>query len=319
VTARGADPFPGFERAVPAGGYAWWYVDALSDDGRHGLTVIAFIGNVFSPWYARARRRGDAEAADHCALNVALYGAGRKRWALTERGRDALERDRTHLRLGPSLLWWTGDALVIEVEEITVPLPSRIRGRITVRPAALTEHGVALDAAGRHRWWPVAPLARVEVAMRAPRLAWSGDGYLDCNAGDEPLERGFRAWSWSRGTLDGGAVILYDAERRDGSREPLGLRADRRGRLQPFEPPPPVRLAATPVWRFPRETRSEDPAHARVGRTLEDTPFYARSVLHTRLLGSEVRAVHESLSLERFDRAWVQALLPFRLPRRAAR
>ena len=65
---------PRFDRPVPPGGYVWWYVDALSDDGRHGLTLIAFIGSVFSPYYAwRAARRGDP--LDHCALNVALYGA----------------------------------------------------------------------------------------------------------------------------------------------------------------------------------------------------------------------------------------------------
>ena len=42
---------------VRPGGYAWWYVDALSDDGQHGLTIIAFIGSVFSPYYAWARAR----------------------------------------------------------------------------------------------------------------------------------------------------------------------------------------------------------------------------------------------------------------------
>ena len=50
-------------RPVPHGGYAWWYVDALSDDGRHGLTIIAFVGSVFSPYYAlraAARRRRPA-------------------------------------------------------------------------------------------------------------------------------------------------------------------------------------------------------------------------------------------------------------------
>ena len=49
-----------FDAPVPHGGYAWWYVDALSDDGRHGITIIAFIGSVFSPYYAwapPARRR----------------------------------------------------------------------------------------------------------------------------------------------------------------------------------------------------------------------------------------------------------------------
>ena len=64
-----------------AGGYAWWYVDALSDDGQHGLTLIAFIGSVFSPYYAWARRRGPADPQNHCALNVALYGPGGNRWA----------------------------------------------------------------------------------------------------------------------------------------------------------------------------------------------------------------------------------------------
>jgi carotenoid 1,2-hydratase len=46
----------------------------LSDDGRHGLTLIAFVGSVFSPYYAWARRRGEAPALNHCSINVALYG-----------------------------------------------------------------------------------------------------------------------------------------------------------------------------------------------------------------------------------------------------
>ena len=66
-----------------------------------------------------------------------------------------------------------------------------------------------------------------------------------------------------------------------------------------------------------RGTRADDPARTRVRRTLEDTPFYARSVLSQRLLGEDVTAVHESLSLDRFRTRWVQALLPFRMPRRA--
>ena len=32
---------PRFDRPVPSGGYAWWYIDALSEDGAHGLTLIA--------------------------------------------------------------------------------------------------------------------------------------------------------------------------------------------------------------------------------------------------------------------------------------
>ena len=51
-------PAPRFDRPVPPNGYLWWYLDALSDDGRHGFTIIAFVGSVFSPYYAAARRRG---------------------------------------------------------------------------------------------------------------------------------------------------------------------------------------------------------------------------------------------------------------------
>ena len=76
-TSRGAMPDGGFafDAAVAPGGYRWWYVDALSDDGQHGLTLIGFIGSVFSPYYAWARgASGLAEAENHVALNVALYG-----------------------------------------------------------------------------------------------------------------------------------------------------------------------------------------------------------------------------------------------------
>ena len=47
-TARGASLDAGsrFDIAIPKNGYAWWYVDALSDDGLHALTVIALIGSM---------------------------------------------------------------------------------------------------------------------------------------------------------------------------------------------------------------------------------------------------------------------------------
>ena len=50
--------------------------------------------------------------------------------------------------------------------------------------------------------------------------------------------------------------------------------------------------------------------------TLEDTPFYARSVVAGDLLGQPVTAMHESLSMDRFTMPVVQAMLPFRMPRR---
>ena len=115
---------PRFDLAVAPGGYAWWYLDAGSDDGRFGLTLIAFVGSVFSPFYASARRRGHVEAIDHCAINVALYGDA-SRWAMTERDRGAVSRTADAFAMGPSRLRWQDGALLIEVNEVTAPWPTR--------------------------------------------------------------------------------------------------------------------------------------------------------------------------------------------------
>jgi carotenoid 1,2-hydratase len=64
----------------------------MSDDGQHGMTLIAFVGSVFSPYYAWARRKGNADPENHCALNVAIYSKGASRWAMTERGAGSCHR-----------------------------------------------------------------------------------------------------------------------------------------------------------------------------------------------------------------------------------
>jgi carotenoid 1,2-hydratase len=45
------------------------------------------------------------------------------------------------------------------------------------------------------------------------------------------------------------------------------------------------------------------------------TPFCARSVLDTKICGERLKALHESVSLERFRKQWVRTLLPFRMRR----
>ena len=139
--ARGPD----FSQVVPANGYAWWYVDALSDDGQNGITIIAFIGSVFSPYYAFARRKGPADPLNHCAINVAVYRKGGNRWAMTERPRGAVSRTIDTFAVGPSHLSWDGKSLTIHVDEISVPIPGRIRGTIRVVPTAITQQSFTLN------------------------------------------------------------------------------------------------------------------------------------------------------------------------------
>ena len=88
---------------------------------------------------------------------------------------------------------------------------------------------------------------------------------------------------------------------------------DRRRQLTP----PPVSGLRRSGWLIRRETRSEAGAPAALVETLEDTPFYARSLVRTQLEGEAVTAMHESLALDRFANPVVQAMLPFRMPRRS--
>ena len=172
-----------FDGWIPSDGYAWWYVDALSDDGAHGLTLIAFVGSVFSPYYAWARRGGSTEPNNHCAFNVALYGSRSSRWAMTERGSAEVRREPRQLSIGASSMRWSGDALEISVNEVCVPLPRRVRGTIRLIPSALCERSFSLDGLGLHLWTPFAPCARIEVALSQPELKWGGVGYFDSNSG----------------------------------------------------------------------------------------------------------------------------------------
>ncbi len=301
-----------FDRAVPQRGYSWWYIDALSEDGQHGLTLIAFIGTVFSPWYALARRGGGGDPHNHCCLNVALYGSP-KRWAMTDRRRDALSRDADNLRIGPSALAWDGEKLTVTIEEVTAPWPSRLRGTVVLRPEALSTRAFQLDSDGRHHWHPIAARSRVEVRFEQPGLSWSGPAYFDTNWGAAPLEQDFVGWDWCRAPMPDATAILYNAQRRDGTEKSLALCVGADGAVTQFEPPPPLQLPKT-LWRIARPTRAEG-GQASVVRTLVDAPFYSRSEIRTHLLGQEATAVHESLSLDRFRSPSMYAMLPFRVPR----
>jgi carotenoid 1,2-hydratase len=306
---------PRFNEDIPAGGYSWWYVDAISDDGQHGLTIIAFLGSVFSPYY---KRSGRCDPLDHASLNIALYGP-QHRWVMTERGRGAVERDASNLVIGPSAVRWDGEALTIDIVEgdtrLFVPWQRPVRGRVRVFPEALNRTAFALDGAENHIWHCLAPRARIDVEMSSPGISWNGKAYLDHNRGAEPLETGFNIWHWSRAHLNEGALVCYEGERGDGSLFASALRFGADGVPEPVDLPPIAQLPPS-KWRVDRRTRS-DIGVAEVRRTWEDTPFYARSELASRFAGEEVVAVQESLDMRRFSSPLVQFMLPYRMPRRA--
>lgn len=300
-----------FDAAVPLSGYRWWYLDGVSADGRHGIVIIAFLGSVFSPYYFRARQRGPTDPEDHCAINVCLYRPDGDCWAMTERSARALVRSARSFAVGRSALEWDGTCLTAEIRARTAPFFRPLAGRITLTPVVHNERRFDLDARGRHTWQPLAPIARIAVDFDAPATHWEGHAYADTNYGERMLELDFTTWDWSRATAGGATTVYYVANQLDGSTQSLGLRFDGTGAVVPTRVPAPCELPPG-IWRVERTARSDTPLV--VARSLEDTPFYTRSLL-SKAGENDDLTVHESLDMRRFRRAWVRTLLPFRMPR----
>nr|MBV6631035.1 carotenoid 1,2-hydratase [Oceanococcus sp. HetDA_MAG_MS8] len=302
---------PDWTRAVPDNGYAWWYIDALSDCGRYGLTIIAFIGSVFSPYYAWRRRRGPTPAMQHCALNIALYGPG-GRWAMTERGSSKVEPQTW--RIGPSCIQRSPKGLRLELDEVCAPLPRRVRGQVQLEVHSGLDEALALDAEARHLWQPWGANARVRVTLQQPQLQWTGRAYADHNRGSEALEQGFRRWHWSRFHQGDGCRIVYAAHPRRSAAQSLDLHIGPQG-LQQLHSRAPEQHLGRGFWGVERPILSEPTPQ--LLKAMEDAPFYTRSHVRCQLDGQVLEGVHESLDLDRFAHPLVQLMLPFRMPRRA--
>ena len=151
--------------------------------------------------------------------------------------------------------------------------------------------------------------------MGAPAARWSGHANIDSNEGDEPIERAFTEWDWSRATLaDGSTAVIYDVRQKARGDRVLALRFLPSGEALPFEAPPRRPLPRT-LYRIARSMRSDAGMPPRLRDTLEDTPFYTRSVIESGLLGERVVSMHETLDARRLASTLVQLMLPWRMPR----
>jgi carotenoid 1,2-hydratase len=157
----------------------------------------------------------------------------------------------------------------------------------------------------------------VEVNLQHPSQHWTGNAYLDSNEGDEPIDRSCREWDWSRSPMkDGSTAVIYDVQGKAGKQDDklLALRFKTDGSIEDFEAPPRQALPPT-LWRIQRRMRSE--SAVQVHEQLEDTPFYQRALLKSSLLGEDVQSFHETLFVPRLVSPVVQAMLPWRMPRRS--
>ncbi|MFK7869423.1 MAG: carotenoid 1,2-hydratase [Roseobacter sp.] len=284
----------------------------MSDCGTRAVSVIGFIGSVFSPWY---RWSGRHDPQNNVCINVATYGPG-GRFTMTDRGRSALRQTGSRLEVGPSMMRWTDNGLVIDINEISSPpLISRIRGQIRIIPEAVTSVELALTPDGAHVWRPFAPCARIEVDIDRKGWQWNGEGYFDANFGTRALEEDFSYWTWGRYPTRDGAACFYDATRLDGSELAAGFSFGKNGTAVEMPLPPKKRMRRS-LWAVKRETRGDANARPRQVLGMLDAPFYSRSAVETQIDGERTVGVHEALDLRRFRSPLLKPMLAVRVPRR---
>ena len=235
---------------------------------------------------------------------------------MTDRGASALQQSEDTLQVGPSSMHWNGQALVITINEVSSPpLINRIKGTITVKPAAITGVELPLTQDGAHIWRPFAPVSSITVDIDRPGWQWDGHGYFDANFGTRALEQDFSYWSWGRFPSENGALSFYDAERRDGTRLDAAIAFDKAGNAQSTDAPPRAPFKRS-IWTVRRETRADAGTKARQIKPMLDAPFYCRSVVETTINGTQLTGVHEALDLDRFASPLIKPMLAVRVPRR---
>jgi len=235
---------------------------------------------------------------------------------MTDRGRTALRQSRDCLTVGPSSMRWEEGRLIIDIDEVSgPPVISRIKGRVTLTPEAVTCVELPLKSDGSHVWRPFAPSGGIEVAMEAPGWQWSGHGYFDANFGTRALESDFRFWTWSRYPTASGALCIYDAERRDGTQLDCAIHFAPGGAASVTSAPPRTEFKRS-LWQVRRETRADPGTVPRQVLPMLDAPFYARAAVTTQINGEVVTGVHEALDLDRYASPLIKPMLAFRVPRR---
>lgn len=236
---------------------------------------------------------------------------------MTDRGRSALRQSRDTFTVGPSSLHWDGQRLTIDVNEISAPpIVSRVRGRITLTPSALSSVELPLTPQGTHIWRPFAPTCAIDVDLEAKGWQWTGHGYFDANFGTRALEQDFAFWTWGRFPTGTGSTCFYDATRLDGSDLTAAMHFDADGNARTIAPPPKAPLPRS-LWQVRRETRADAGHRPRQVQNMLDAPFYSRSAVSTMIDGEETTGVHEALDLTRFRSPLLKPMLAVRVPRRA--
>lgn len=314
-----------------AGGFAWWYVDALSASGD-GLVCIWSWGLPFLPDQATAWREGRPyPTRARPSVNLVVYQAGRP----THYHLQALAPEAAHWQqdrwdagrwqMGDStfLLQPDGEGRATLRADLDLPVPGspdRLRGHFAVT-GPLARQPDTPAGRGVHVWAPILGPATLSAELRhgaaAALIAHDLPAYHDRNGSPTALDDlGLDHWIWGRATVAGQLVIFYLSYPTDPSTPPFLLlsHADEHGRYTVTEGEVQLdgrqRAAfGMPWWTTLRLTGLPEPLTITVHRPIDDGPFYLRAAITARYGGAEGIGWAELCRPDRVDRPLLRPLV----------
>ena len=305
------------------GGFAWWYLDLVDDQGR-GLVLIWSFGLPFLPGYASSARRGDAPAArSRPSLTLSLYDGGRIAfYDLGEHTPDDASWDpHTHRwTFGASTIRWEHSedgsmrTLYIDLDR---PIPGtrerltgqiRVHGRLCQGDAPVPHE----TDAPSHVWSPMMLGCRGTADLQAGDFQFAIDGraYHDRNAGLVPLHAlGIGRWWWGRISFSDHDFIWYRLQPDDGGpvRE-MALRVTTDGHITELDTD--VALGTDVRGSFglasPESVLFHDadgvPVVVALESLVDDGPFYQRHIVRGVWRGEVGRGFAELVVPDQIDR-----------------
>lgn len=309
------DPTHDLSRALldAAGGFAWWYADALDEKGT-GFVVIGAWGLPFLPGDRAARLAGHApRTGDRPSLNLAVYEDGQPAaYTLYEVPPDRAAWVGDVRRFGDTTMTLRPDGMDLSVD---LPIPGeagRWRGEIAVRGPAVLPDG-APPTGDTHLWTPLLGPARATGHFDlggGHRVAIDGDAYLDRNGSPLALDAmGIEHWTWGRQILGDELVIHYLTWPSDPLEPPVLVlvTVDREGR-RTVHRDARVQLDdrrrttfGMPWWREVHVQTDQHDLHVTYDLPVDVGPFYLRATTTARMNGHTARGWAELCRPDRID------------------
>lgn len=219
----------------PAGGYEWWYFDAIDPISGYAIIVIFYEGNPFSNRYIRALS-GNEKSSPHTpdnfpAVSISVYKYNKPvYYSFTEYPKEeagfsiekAAGRAGEH-RFKQDL---SSDELCYSIKlEEELASGDRIGGtlRFSSSQKVIDLFKAEKSEEDSHTWNLIQPHCKVNGHLQLHLenklqhdIQFEGAGYHDHNTGQEPMKDEFDDWYWGRFHFEEQTLIYYVMNRQAG-------------------------------------------------------------------------------------------------------